>query len=47
MARWRVDYHGNKPQHLDTVEARDEGEAIAKAAKQFHIRPGGGGSSSW
>jgi hypothetical protein len=39
MPRWRVDYLGKKGSHLGTVEARDEREAIAKAAEEFNIAP--------
>jgi hypothetical protein len=39
MPRWRVDYMGKGGKHLGTVEAADEREAIAEAAKQFNITP--------
>ena len=37
MPRWRVDYIGKVLSTLGTVEARDEREAIAKAAEEFNI----------
>ena len=39
MARWRVDIIRRRAEHLGTVEAATEKEAIAKAAKEFDIPP--------
>jgi hypothetical protein len=39
MARWRVDIIRKRAEHLGTVEAATEKEAIEKAAKQFDIPP--------
>jgi len=39
MARWCVDYEGKKLQHLGTVEADTDSEAVEKAAKLFSITP--------
>jgi hypothetical protein len=39
MARWRVDILRQRAEHLGTVEADTEKEAIAKAAKAFDIPP--------
>jgi hypothetical protein len=39
MPRWRVDYIGKKGSHLGTVEARDEREAVDKAAEEFNVSP--------
>ena len=39
MARWRVDLIRKRVEHLGTVEADSEKEAIAKAAKTFDIPP--------
>jgi hypothetical protein len=40
MPRWRVDIIRKRAEHLGTVEAASEKEAIEKAAKQFNIPPG-------
>ena len=37
MPRWRVDIIRNRAEHLGSVEAANEKEAIAKAAKEFGI----------
>ena len=37
MARWRVDVLRQRAEHLGTVEAHSEKEAIEKAAKTFDI----------
>jgi hypothetical protein len=39
MARWSVDLTRNRTQHLGTVVAANEKEAIAVAIKQFEIEP--------
>jgi hypothetical protein len=39
MARWRIDLVGKKLQHVGTIEARTELEAIDEAAKLFRIDP--------
>jgi hypothetical protein len=39
MPRWRVDLIRKRAEHLGTVEAATEKEAIEKAAKQFDIPP--------
>jgi hypothetical protein len=39
MARWRVDIIRKRAEHLGTVEADTEKEAIEKAAKRFEIPP--------
>jgi hypothetical protein len=39
MARWRVDIIRKRAEHLGTVEAANEKEAIEKAAKEFAIPP--------
>ena len=39
MPRWRVDYQGKKLQHLGTIEADTESEAVEEAAKLFNIEP--------
>ena len=39
MARWRVDMIRKRSEHLGTVVAKDEKEAIAVAIKQFGIEP--------
>jgi hypothetical protein len=39
MARWHVDIIGKKLQHLGTIEAANEREALAEAIKHFDIRP--------
>ena len=39
MARWRVDVLRQRAEHLGTVEADNEKEAIAKAAKEFDSPP--------
>jgi hypothetical protein len=38
MHRWRVDIIRKRAEHLGTVEAATEKEAIEKAAEQFDIR---------
>ena len=37
--RWRIDLIGKKLQHVGTIEARTELEAIEEAAKLFRIAP--------
>jgi hypothetical protein len=39
VAHWRVDIIGKKLQHVGTVEAGNEREALAEAIKRFEIRP--------
>ena len=39
MPRWSVDIIRNRTQHLGTVEAANEKQAIEQAIKQFHIEP--------
>jgi hypothetical protein len=39
MARWRVDIIRKRAEHLGTVEAASEKEAIEKAAERFEIPP--------
>ena len=39
MARWRVDIIRKRAEHLGTVAAETEKEAIAVAIKQFEIEP--------
>jgi hypothetical protein len=39
MARWRVDIIRKRAEHLGTVVAKNEKEAIAVAIKQFEIGP--------
>ena len=39
MARWRVDIIRKRAEHLGTVAAETEKEAIAAAIKQFEIEP--------
>jgi hypothetical protein len=39
MPRWRVDILRHRAEHLGTVEAANEKEAIEKAAKEFGIAP--------
>jgi hypothetical protein len=39
MARWRVDIIRKRAEHLGTIEAASEKEAIEKAAKEFDIPP--------
>jgi hypothetical protein len=39
MARWLVDIIGKKLQHLGTVDADNEREALAQAIKRFDVRP--------
>jgi hypothetical protein len=39
MPRWSVDLIRARTQHLGTVVAKDEKEAIAAAIKQFEIEP--------
>ena len=39
MARWRVDMIRKRSEHLGTVVAKDEKEAIAVAIKQFGVVP--------
>ena len=42
MARWRVDIIRQRAEHLGTIEAANEKEAIEKAAKSltFHLNDG-------
>ena len=37
MPRWRVDIIRNRAEHLGTVDAATEKEAIEKAAERFEI----------
>jgi hypothetical protein len=39
MTRWRVDIIRKRAEHLGTVEAASEKEAIEKAAERFEIPP--------
>jgi hypothetical protein len=39
MPRWRVDVIGKRLQHLGTIEAANEREALAEAIKHFEVRP--------
>jgi 1,2-phenylacetyl-CoA epoxidase PaaB subunit len=39
MPRWRVDIIRKRAEHLGTVEAANEKEAIEKAAERFDIPP--------
>src|SRR6478736_5311595 len=39
MARWLVDIIGKKLQHVGTVDADNEREALAEAIKRFDVRP--------
>ena len=39
MARWRIDIIRKRAEHLGTIEAASEKEAIEKAAKEFDIPP--------
>jgi hypothetical protein len=39
MARWRVDIIRKRAEHLGTVAAKTEKEAIAAAIKQFEMEP--------
>ena len=39
MATWSVDMIRKRGEHLGSVEAATEKEAIEKAAKEFHIAP--------
>jgi hypothetical protein len=39
MARWRVDLIGKKLQHVGTVEARSEQEAIEEVVALFGVQP--------
>ena len=39
MARWRIDIIRKRAEHLGTIEAASEKEAIEKAAKEFNIPP--------
>ena len=39
MPRWRVDIIRKRAEHLGTVEAATEKEAIQKAAERFDIPP--------
>jgi hypothetical protein len=39
MTRWRVDIIRKRAEHLGTVAAKTEKEAIAAAIKQFEIEP--------
>ena len=39
MPRWRVDIIRKRAEHLGTVEAATEKEAIEKAAERFEIPP--------
>jgi hypothetical protein len=38
-ARWRVDIIRKRAEHLGTVEAANENEAVEKAAERFDIPP--------
>jgi hypothetical protein len=39
MSRWSVDLIRKKMQHLGTVDASNEKDAIAEAVKRFEIEP--------
>jgi hypothetical protein len=39
MPRWRVDIIRKRADHLGTVEAKNEADAIAAAAESFEIGP--------
>jgi hypothetical protein len=39
MARWRVDIIRKRAEHIGTVVAKDEKEAVAVAIKQVEIEP--------
>jgi hypothetical protein len=39
MTRWLVDYLGKPAEHLGTVSAKTEQEAVGEAAKRFEIAP--------
>ena len=39
MTRWRVDLIGKKLQHVGTIEARTEQEAIEEVVALFRIAP--------
>ena len=39
MPHWRVDIIGKKLQHVGTVEAAGEREALEEAIKRFDVRP--------
>jgi hypothetical protein len=39
MPRWRVDIIRKRAEHLGTVEAANDRQAIEKAAKEFEIPP--------
>ena len=39
MPRWRVDIIRKRAEHLGTIEAANEPEAIQKAIKHFEIPP--------
>ena len=39
MPRWRVDIIRKRAEHLGTIEAATEREAIEKAAERFEIPP--------
>jgi hypothetical protein len=39
MPRWRVNIIRKRAEHLGTVEAANERQAIEKAAKEFEIPP--------
>ena len=39
MARWRIDIIRKRAEHLGTIEAVSEKDAIEKAAKEFDIPP--------
>jgi hypothetical protein len=39
MARWRVGIIRKRAEHLGTIEAASEKDAIEKAAKEFDIAP--------
>jgi hypothetical protein len=39
MTRWRIDIIRKRAEHLGTVEAFNEKDAIEKAAKEFDIPP--------
>jgi hypothetical protein len=44
LARWRVDIIRKRSEHLGTVDAANEKEAIEKAAKELIFRPNDGTS---
>ena len=39
MARWRVDFKGNRLQHVGTIEASTAEHAVNEVANLFRIEP--------